>query len=124
MAMATVMRTAAATAMATVMATGNAVLPLLRDLATTITTMTANEHLAGDAMVGAFGILNDGDNIGGKSRRGDFDKEDALVLTAEAVAALLVDDTKVAIWCCLVGGAFEDAVAREGTAGGVGWVQQ
>jgi hypothetical protein len=90
------MTTAAATAMATVMATENAVPPLSWDLATTITTMTANDHLAGDAAVGAVGVVNDGDSDGGGCGLGGFDKEDALILAAEAAAALIVDDAKVA----------------------------
>jgi hypothetical protein len=49
------MTMAAAKATATVMATGNALTLPLRDLATTITTTTANDHAAGDAGVGAGG---------------------------------------------------------------------
>ena len=53
--------TTAAMAVVIVMATGNAVPPPLRNLATTITMMPANtnDHLAGDAVVGADGIVND-----------------------------------------------------------------
>ena len=47
--------TVAAKAMATVMATRNASLPTSRDLAMTITTTTVNDHVAGDAVVGARG---------------------------------------------------------------------
>jgi hypothetical protein len=39
--------TAAVAALATVMATGNAVPPQLQDLATTITTMSANDNFGG-----------------------------------------------------------------------------
>ena len=46
---------AAAKAMATVMATRNASLPTSRDLAMTITTTIVNDHVAGDAVVGARG---------------------------------------------------------------------
>ena len=42
-------------ATAIVMATGNASSPPSRDLSTTITTTTANDHMAGDAAVGAGG---------------------------------------------------------------------
>ncbi len=70
--------------------------PPLRDSATTVTTMAANNHLAGDAAVGAFGIVNDGDNIGGGRRSAGLNKEDALVFTAEAAAALIMDNAKVA----------------------------
>jgi hypothetical protein len=42
-------------AMAIVMGTGNASPPPSRDLSTTITTTTANNHTAGDAVVGAGG---------------------------------------------------------------------
>ncbi len=74
--------TAAATATATVMAMENDVPPLLLDSATTITTMTANDNLAGDAAVGAVSAVNDGDNVGDGRGPGGFDKEDALVLAA------------------------------------------
>ncbi len=49
----------------------------------------------GDATVGAVGIVNDGDNVGGRSRSGGFDKEDALVLADEDTAAVFVDNAKV-----------------------------
>ncbi len=52
---------AAVQATATVMGTVNAAPPPSRDLATTITTTTVNDHVAGDAAVGAVGIVNDGD---------------------------------------------------------------
>ena len=42
-------------ATAIVMGTGNASLPPSRDLSTTITTTTANDHTVGDAVVGAGG---------------------------------------------------------------------
>ncbi len=93
----TVMTTAAAMATATVMATGNAMPPLSRDLATTITTMTANDHLVGDAAVGAFGVVNDGDNVVGGRGPGGFNREDVLVLAAETAATLIVDNAKVAM---------------------------
>ncbi len=56
----------------------------------------ANDHLAGDAAVGAVGIVNDGDNVGVGRRPCGIFKEDALVLAAEATATLIVDNTKVA----------------------------
>jgi hypothetical protein len=59
--------------------------------------MTANNHLAGDAVVGAVGIVNDRDNVGGGREPGGFDKEDALVLAAEAAAVLIVEDANVAM---------------------------
>ena len=45
----------AAKATATVMATRKASLPMLRDLVTTITMTTVNDHVVGDAVVGARG---------------------------------------------------------------------
>jgi len=53
--------TTAAMVVVIVMATGNAVPPPSRNLATMITTMPANtnDHAAGDAVVGADGIVND-----------------------------------------------------------------
>jgi hypothetical protein len=103
------------------MATGNAAPPSSRDLATTITTTTANDHAVGDAAVGAVSIVNDGDDVGGGRRPVGFDEENILVLVAEAAAALIADDTdgddgSVAVVC----GAFEDAVVRAGTAGANG----
>jgi hypothetical protein len=114
-------REAAAQATATVIGTGNVAPPPSRDLATTITTMTVNDHAAGDAAVGAVGVVNDGDDVGGGRGPGGFDEEEALVLAAEAAAVLIADDADggdggVAV----VGGAFEEAVARAGTAGASG----
>ena len=74
------------------MATGNAAPPSSRDLATTITTTTANDHAVGDAAVGAVGVVNDGDDVGGGRRPVGFDEENVLVLVAEAAAALIADD--------------------------------
>jgi hypothetical protein len=104
-----------------VMWTGNAAPPPSPDLATTITTMTINDHTAGDAAVGAVGIVNDGDDVSGGRGPGGFDEEETLILVAEAAAVLITDDANggnggVAI----VGGAFEEAVARAGTAGASG----
>ncbi len=98
------------------MGTGNAALPPSRDLATTITMMTVNDHAAGDAAVGAVGVVNDGEDVGGGCGPGGFDEEEALVLAAEAAVMLIADDTDggdggVAV----VGGAFEEVVARAGT---------
>jgi hypothetical protein len=105
------------------MGTGNATPAPSRDLATTITTTTVNNHAAGDAVVGAVSIVNDRDDVGGGRGPSGFDKEEALVLTAESVAVLIADDAdggdgSVAI----VGGTFEEAITRAGTAGvsGVG----
>ncbi len=47
-----------------------------------ITPTTVNDHVAGDAVVGAVGIVNDGDDVGGERGPGGFDKEEALVLVA------------------------------------------
>ncbi len=58
-------REAAAQATATVIGTGNATPPPSRDLATMITTTTVIDHAASDAAVGAVGIVNDGDDVGG-----------------------------------------------------------
>ncbi len=76
------------------MVTGNAAPPPSRDLATTITTTPANDHAAGDAALGAVGVVNDGDDVGGGRGPGGFDEEYALVLAAEAMAAsaLIADD--------------------------------
>ena len=50
-----------------------------------------------------------------------FDKEDALVLAADAAATLSLDDSDSGDGGGTVfGGAFEDAVARVGTAGASG----
>ena len=100
------------------MVTGNAAPPPSRDLATTITTTPANDHAVGDAAVGAVGVVNDGDDVGGGLGPGGFDEEEALVLAAEAAAVLIADDADggnggVAV----VGGAFEEAVARAGASG-------
>ena len=74
-----------------------------------------------NAAVGAVGVANDRDEIGGRRGPSGFDKEDALVLVAEAAAALIADDADggdsgITVVC----GTFEDAVAR---AGQVGWGQ-
>jgi hypothetical protein len=103
------------------MGTGNAVPPPSRDLATTITTTTVNDHVAGDAAVGAVGIVNDGDDVGGGRGPGGFDEEEALVLAAEAAAVLIADDADggnggVAV----IGGTFKEAVARVGMVGASG----
>jgi hypothetical protein len=112
---------AAAQATATVMGMGNAAPPPSRDLATTITTLTVNDHVAGDAAVGAVGIVNDGDDIGGGRGPGGFDKEEALVLAAEAAAVLIADDADGGnSGVAIVGGAFKEAVARAGAAGASG----
>jgi hypothetical protein len=103
------------------MGTGNAAPLPSQDLAMTITTTTVNNHAAGDAAVGAVGIVNDRDDIGGRRGTGGFNKEEALVLAAEAMAVLIADDADggnsgVAIG----GGAFKEAVTRAGTAGASG----
>ena len=88
----------------------------------TITTATVNDHAVDDAVVGAVGVVNDRDDVCGLRGPSGFDEEDALVLAAEAAAgaatALIADDAdggncRVPV----VGGAFEDAVARAGRAG-------
>ena len=108
----------AVVAAGTVMATGNAVMPPSRNLATAIMTMPANINAVGDGVVGAVGIVSDRDGIGGGCEPGAFDKVDALVLTAEAMMALVVDDAignngGIAVVC----GIFEDAVVRSSGAG-------
>ena len=70
---------------------------------------------------GAVGIVNDGDDICGGRGPDGFNKEDALVLAADAAAALIADnadggDGGVAIG----GGVIEDLVARVGTVGASG----
>ncbi len=65
-------------------------------------TAVANDLLAGDAAVGAVGVVNDRDNIGGGCRPSGFNKEDALVLMAEATATLIVDNTKVVMSALLL----------------------
>ena len=90
-------------------------------MATRITTTTVNDHAAGDAAVGAVSVVNDRDDVGGGRGPGRFDKEDVLVLAAEAVAVLIADDANggnggVAV----VGGAFEEAATRAGMAGASG----
>ena len=75
--------------------------------ATKLTMMPANNH-----------SVKDGDNVGGGRLPGGFNKENALVLAAETVTALVSDnanggDGGVAV----VGGAFEDAVVRAGASG-------
>ncbi len=71
--------------------------------------------------MGAVGVVNDGDDVsGGRGSRG-FDKEEALVLAAEAAAVLIADDADggdggVAV----VGGAFKEAFAWSGMAGASG----
>jgi hypothetical protein len=83
--------------------------------------MTANDHLVGDAAVGAVSVMNDRDNVGVRRGPGGFNKEDALVLTAEAAAMLIVDNAYCGnVLIALVCSAFEDMVAREGTTGGSG----
>ena len=62
--------------------------------------------------------MNDGDDVGGGCGPCVFDKEDTLVLTADAGAALIADnanggDGGVTIF----GGAFEDKVVRAGMGG-------
>jgi len=57
---------AAASAAATVMATENAAPPHpppSRGLATMITTTPTNDHAAGDAAAGGFGVVDEGDDI-------------------------------------------------------------
>jgi len=67
---------------------------------------------------GAVGILNDGDNVGGGHGPTGFDEEDALVLAADAAAALISDDVNGGdSGGTVFGDAFENAVARAGTAG-------
>jgi hypothetical protein len=109
--------------MATVMGMGNAAPPLSRDLVTTITMTTVKDHATGDAAVGAVGVVNDGDDVGGGCGLGEFDEEEALVVAAEAAAVLIADDADGGYGgIAVVGGTFEEAVARAGTAGvsGVG----
>ncbi len=65
--------------------------------------------------------MNDGDDIGGTSGPGGFNKEDALVDAADAAAALIADnadggDGSITV----VGGMFGDGVARAGTVGASG----
>ncbi len=114
-------REAAAQATATVMGTGNAAPPPSRDLVMTITTTTANNHAAGDAAVGAVGIVNDRDDICDGRRPSGFDEEEALVLAAEAEAVLIADDADGGDGgIAVVGGTFEEAFVRAGTAGASG----
>jgi hypothetical protein len=107
------MTVAAMKATAIVMATGNASLPPSRDLSTTITTTTANNHRRVTLRwgQGAVGVVNDGDKVG----PGGFEEEDTLVLTADSAPALIGDDTNGGDGgITIFGSAFEDAVARAG----------
>ena len=101
------MTVAAMKATAIVMATGNASLPPSRDLSTTITTTTANNHRRVTLQwgQGAVGVVNDG----------GFEEEDTLVLTADSAPALIGDDTNGGDGgITIFGSAFEDAVTRAG----------
>ena len=70
---------------------------------------------------GAVGIVNDRDNIGSERGPGGFDKEDALVLTADPAPALIGDDDNGGnSGITIFGSAFEDAVVWVGMAGGSG----
>ena len=65
--------------------------------------------------------MNDGDDIGGGRGPDGFNKEDALVLAADAAAALIADNTDGGDGGVAVGGGmFEDSVARVGTVGASG----
>ncbi len=61
---------------------------------------------------GAVGILNDGDDVCGGLGPDGFDEEDALVLAADAAAALISDDVDGgAGGGTIFSGVFEDVVA-------------
>jgi hypothetical protein len=103
------------------MGMGNAAPPPSWNLATKITTTTVNDHAAGDAAVGAVGVVNAGDNVGGGRGPGGFNEEEALVLAAESAAVLITNNANGGNGSVAVlGRAFEEAVARAGRAGASG----
>ena len=70
---------------------------------------------------GAVGVVNDGDDAGGGCKPGGLDGEDAFVLTADSAPTLIADNANGGDGGITVfGDAFEDTVARTGTAGASG----
>ena len=65
--------------------------------------------------------MNDGDDVSGGRGPCGFDKEDASVFAADAGAAFIADDTDGGDGgVTIIGGAFEDTVARAETGGASG----
>ena len=70
---------------------------------------------------GAVGVVNDGDDAGGGCKPGGLDGEDAFVLTDDSAPTLIADNANGGDGGITVfGDAFEDTVARTGTAGASG----
>ena len=70
---------------------------------------------------GAVGVVIDGDDAGGGCKPGGLDGEDAFVLTDDSAPTLIADNANGGDGGITVfGDAFEDTVARTGTAGASG----